>query len=157
MAHLSVCRPAPYLPCHAPGGNADAPPETDLIELYSKRILALAAAMPRTGPLPAPDGTGKVRAPLCGSTVTVDLALDAGRVADYAQDVRACALGQAAASVVGDNIVGQDRATIQRARDELAAMLRDGPARRPRPRSTALPCWSPRATIATGMPRYCWR
>jgi NifU-like protein involved in Fe-S cluster formation len=107
-------------------GETPMPAETDLIELYSKRILALAAAMPRTGRLPAPDGTGKVRAPLCGSTVTVDLALDAGRVADYAQDVRACALGQAAASVVGDNIVGQDRATIQRARDELAAMLRDG-------------------------------
>jgi NifU-like protein involved in Fe-S cluster formation len=100
--------------------------EQSLEELYSGRILALAADIPHAGRLIAPQASVKKRSPLCGSTVTVDLTLDAGRVADYAQDVRACALGQAAASVVGDNIIGQDRATLQRARDELAAMLRDG-------------------------------
>lgn len=102
------------------------PADTDLIQLYSQRILALAAEMPRTGRLAAPDGTGKRRAPLCGSTVTVDIALSDGRIADYAQEVRACALGQAAASVVGAQAVGQDRAAIRRARDELHAMLTGG-------------------------------
>ena len=100
--------------------------ETDMMKLYSGRILALAAELPRAGRLEAPDGTARKRSPLCGSTVTVDVATDGDRVRDYAQDVKACALGQAAASVVGAAVVGLDRATIQRGRDELYAMLKDG-------------------------------
>lgn len=100
--------------------------ETDLIKLYSGRILALSAAMPRVGRLESPDGTAKVRSPLCGSTVTVDVQVDGDRVVDYAQDVKACALGQAAAAVVAAHVVGQDRATIARGRDELNAMLTVG-------------------------------
>ncbi|MHA7870090.1 MAG: iron-sulfur cluster assembly scaffold protein [Salipiger thiooxidans] len=103
--------------------------ETDLIKLYSQRILALAADIPRTGRLEAPDASVKKRSPLCGSTVTVDLVMRDGRVADYAQDVKACALGQAAASVVGGAIVGCSPAEIAAARDALRAMLKeDGPA-----------------------------
>jgi NifU-like protein involved in Fe-S cluster formation len=102
------------------------PADADLIALYSRRILALAADIPHVGRLDAPDGTGKQRAPLCGSTVTVDVTLRDGRIAGFAQDVRACALGQAAAAVVGANAIGQDRAAIARARHELSAMLRDG-------------------------------
>ena len=79
--------------------------ESDLIKLYSKKILALAADIPRTQRLEAPDATVKKRSPLCGSTVTVDLTLADGRVSDYGQDVKACALGQAAASVVGGAIL----------------------------------------------------
>jgi len=68
------------------------------------------------------------RAPLCGSTVTVDLCCEDGRVSDYAAEVRACALGQAAASVVGANITGRTREEIVAARDALRAMLKeDGP------------------------------
>lgn len=100
----------------------------DLIQLYSSRILALAADMPRTGRLDAPEGSARVRSPLCGSTVTVDLCLNGGVVSDYAQDVKACALGQAAAAVVGAHVVGCDEAAIRRGRNQLAAMLeRDGP------------------------------
>ena len=66
------------------------------------------------------------RAPLCGSAVTVDLDLDAeGRIAAFGQDVRACALGQASASLLGAHVIGQDRAAIARLRDELRAMLRE--------------------------------
>ncbi|MCR8549733.1 iron-sulfur cluster assembly scaffold protein [Salipiger sp. P9] len=102
--------------------------ETDLIKLYSQRILALAADIPRTGRLEAPDASVKKRSPLCGSTVTVDLRMEDGRVADYAQDVKACALGQAAASVVGGAIVGCTPQQIAEARDALRAMLKeDGP------------------------------
>ena len=100
--------------------------ETDMMKLYSGRILALAAELPHAGRLEAPDGTARKRSPLCGSTVTVDIATEGDRVRDYAQDVKACALGQAAASVVGASVVGLDRATIQRGRDELHAMLKDG-------------------------------
>lgn len=102
--------------------------ETDMIKLYSGRILALAADMPRTARLENPKATATQRAPLCGSTVTVDIVVRDGVITDYGQDVRACALGQAAASVVGDNIIGQDRSGVQAGRDALAAMLTaDGP------------------------------
>lgn len=102
--------------------------ENDLIKLYSGRILALAAEMPHTKRLEAPDATVKKRSPLCGSTVTVDVVLADGRIADFAQDVKACALGQAAASVVGSNVIGRTLAEIHAARDALKAMLKeDGP------------------------------
>ena len=102
--------------------------ENDLIKLYSGRILALAADMPRTERLSDPSATVKKRAPLCGSTVTVDVVVNDGVVTDYAQDVKACALGQAAAAIVGANIVGQSVQTVQEGRDALYAMLKsDGP------------------------------
>jgi NifU-like protein involved in Fe-S cluster formation len=102
--------------------------DTDLIKLYSGRILELAADIPHHTRLDAPGATVKKRSPLCGSTVTVDLTLENGTVAAYGQDVKACALGQAAASVVGATIVGTTPQQITRARDELRAMLKeDGP------------------------------
>ncbi|UMA63559.1 iron-sulfur cluster assembly scaffold protein [Roseivivax marinus] len=102
--------------------------ESDLIKLYSKKILALAADIPRTQRLEAPDATVKKRSPLCGSTVTVDLTLADGRVSDYGQDVKACALGQASAAVVGGAIVGRTPDEIVHARDALREMLKnDGP------------------------------
>ncbi|QIE44377.1 iron-sulfur cluster assembly scaffold protein [Pseudohalocynthiibacter aestuariivivens] len=101
---------------------------SDMIKLYSARILALAADIPRLDRLSAPSATVKRRAPLCGSTVTVDLTVEDGRVTDFGQDVKACALGQAAASVVGANIVGCTPAEVVAARDALKAMLKaDGP------------------------------
>ncbi len=103
--------------------------ETDLIKLYSARILALAADMPHTARLSQPDATVKRRSPLCGSTVTVDVVVKDGRIADYAQDVKACALGQAAAAVVGHAVIGRTKAEVDTALDQLKAMLKaDGPA-----------------------------
>ena len=102
--------------------------ENDMIKLYSARILALAADMPRTQRLDNPTATAKKRAPLCGSTVTVDLQVEDGVVTDYGQDVKACALGQAAAAVIGAAIVGQPIEAIERGREELFNMLKnDGP------------------------------
>ena len=98
----------------------------DLIQLYSRRILALAASIPHVGRLANPDGSANKRSPLCGSTVTVDVALDGDRITDFAQDVKACALGQASASVLGAVAIGRSRTEIQTARDALKAMLKDG-------------------------------
>ena len=72
--------------------------DTDLIKLYSGRILELAADIPLTERLEAPDATVRKRSPLCGSTVTVDVVLKNGQVTEFGQDVKACALGQAAAA-----------------------------------------------------------
>ena len=96
-------------------------------DLYSARILTLAANMPRTGRLAAPQGTGHRVARLCGSTATVDVVLDdAGRVADYAQAVKACALGQAAAAVLGEQAIGATGDEIEQARDAMLTMLKSG-------------------------------
>ena len=100
--------------------------DDDLIKLYSQRILALAADIPLTDRLPQPQVTARRRSPLCGSTVTVDLALQDGRVAAFGQDVRACALGQASASILARHVVGATRDEIAAARASLAAMLKAG-------------------------------
>ncbi len=100
--------------------------DSDLIDLYSGRILELAADIPYAERLDSAHVSANRRSPLCGSTVTVDLELAGDRVTRFGQDVKACALGQAAASVIGANIVGQDTAALFAARDQLRAMLTDG-------------------------------
>lgn len=96
-------------------------------ELYSARILGLAANMPHAGRLAAPEGTGERTAKLCGSRAVVDVVLDdAGRVAEFAQDVKACALGQAAAGVVGEAVIGASLEELEQARDAMSAMLKAG-------------------------------
>lgn len=106
--------------------------DSDLIQLYSGRILALAADIPHVGRLTGAQATAKRRSPLCGSTVTVDVSLDDGRVVAFAQDVKACALGQAAASVLGSAVIGRSRSELEAARDALRAMLKaEGPVPAP--------------------------
>ncbi len=96
-------------------------------ELYSARILKLAANLPHSGRLAAPQGTGERVAKLCGSKAVVDVTLDAdGRVAEFAQDVKACALGQAAAGVLGESVIGASIEEIASARDAMSAMLKAG-------------------------------
>jgi NifU-like protein involved in Fe-S cluster formation len=95
-------------------------------ELYSARILSLAANMPRAGRLAAPDGSAERVAKLCGSRVVVDVAMDGDEVVDFAQDVKACALGQAAAAVLGAHVVGATSSEIEMARDAFRAMLKAG-------------------------------
>jgi len=97
----------------------------DLASLYSGRLLALAADIPHLGRLDAPDATVRERAPLCGSTVTADVVVRDGRIADFAQDVKACALGQAAAAVLGQNIIGRSVDELTTALTELSAFLKD--------------------------------
>ena len=98
-------------------------------DLYSARILKLAADMPHAGRLAAPDASSQKVSKLCGSTITVDVKVEDGKVADFAQEVRACALGQAAAAVLGENVIGASLDEIEVARDGLRAMLKDnGPA-----------------------------
>ena len=100
--------------------------DSDLVKLYSGRILELAADIPHLGALKAPQASVRHRSPLCGSTVRVDLCLQGGRIAEFAQDVKACALGQAAASVLGRVVIGLDEPTLARGAEELRAMLKEG-------------------------------
>ena len=106
--------------------------DSDLIKLYSSRILALAADIPHLDRLEAPDATVKKRAPLCGSTITVDLNLSDGKITAFGQDVKACALGQASASIVGNAILGRSYDEVETARNQLKSMLvENGPVPSP--------------------------
>ena len=101
---------------------------SEMVKLYSNRILALAADIPHADRLASPEASEMKRSPLCGSTVTVDVCVKDGVVSDFGQDVKACALGQASASVLGGAVLGQSLETIRTGRDQLAAMLKsDGP------------------------------
>jgi NifU-like protein involved in Fe-S cluster formation len=97
-----------------------------LDEIYNARILALAADIPLRGRLEAPDASVSHRAKLCGSTIRVDVTTDGRVVTGYAQEVRACALGQAAAAIVGRHVIGSDLQALTAARDAVRCMLAGG-------------------------------
>lgn len=96
-----------------------------LNDIYNKRILELAADIPRLGRLDAPQASATALSRLCGSKVTVDLAMDGDMVTDYAQDVKACALGQASASIMARNVVGSSAAELREVRDQMRRMLKE--------------------------------
>ena len=95
-----------------------------LDDLYNSRILTLAAQSPRLGRLAAPDATATAYSKLCGSTIVVDIAMRDGRVSDYAHEVKACALGQAAAAVMARNVIGATPDELRAAREAVRAMLK---------------------------------
>jgi NifU-like protein involved in Fe-S cluster formation len=98
-------------------------------DLYSARILKLVANMPHAGRLATPDASSEKVSKLCGSRILVDVKVKDGRVEDFAQEVKACALGQAAAAVLGTHVIGAHLDEIEMARDALRAMLKaNGPA-----------------------------
>lgn len=100
-----------------------------LNDVYNRRILELAADIPRSGRLPHPDASATAHSKLCGSTVTVDLKMEGDRVTDFAHDVRACALGQASSSIMARNVVGATAAELREIRSEMYKMLKEnGPA-----------------------------
>jgi NifU-like protein involved in Fe-S cluster formation len=99
---------------------------TSLDDIYSQQILELAASLPRTARLAAPEATAKAHSKLCGSTVTVDLVMDGDVVVDYGQSVRACLLGQLSASVMGREIVGTNSAELRAVGAAMRKMLKQG-------------------------------
>ncbi|MGP9820499.1 iron-sulfur cluster assembly scaffold protein [Salinarimonas sp. NSM] len=99
-----------------------------LDDIYNARILELAADIPRLGRLAAPQASATVRSKLCGSTVTVDLVVADGHVVDFGHEVKACALGQAASSIMARHVVGETPQALRALRETMRAMLEhDGP------------------------------
>ncbi len=93
-------------------------------DLYSAKILKLVAEIPHAGRLAAPAASSEKVAKLCGSRIIVDVTVKDGKVADFAQEVRACALGQASAAVLGANVIGAGLEEIEMARNALRDMLK---------------------------------
>jgi len=103
--------------------------------LYNRDILRLAASIPHQRRLDAPQASVSKQSPVCGSRVTVDLVADnEGKVTALGQEVRACALGQASAALMGAHAIGRAPEELAKARDRLAAFLageRDDPGEWP--------------------------
>lgn len=96
-----------------------------LDDVYNKRILELAADIPRLGRLERPDASATAHSKLCGSTVTVDLTYDGERVTDFAHDVKACALGQASSSIMARHVIGSDADELRMVRQQMQKMLKE--------------------------------
>jgi NifU-like protein involved in Fe-S cluster formation len=95
-----------------------------LNDIYSRRILELAADIPHLGQLSEPDASATARSKLCGSTVTVYVKLEGNVVTAFAHEVKACALGQASSSIMGRNIIGATIAELREVRDAASRLLR---------------------------------
>jgi len=97
-------------------------------DIYNRRILELAADIPRLGRLPSPDASATAHSKLCGSTVTVDLSYDGDKVTDFAHEVRACALGQASSSIMARTVVGRSAEELRQVREAMRRMLKENGA-----------------------------
>lgn len=93
--------------------------------LYNAEILRLAACIPHAERLTGPDATARRTSPVCGSRVTVDVGLGGdGRISRFGQEVRACALGQASAAILGRHVLGETAESVGAAHDLLKDWLK---------------------------------
>jgi NifU-like protein involved in Fe-S cluster formation len=99
-----------------------------LDDIYNSKILELAGNIPRIGRLPDADASARAHSRLCGSTVTVDLKMDDGKVSDFAHDVKACALGQASSSIMARNVIGSTPEELRELRETMRKMLKENGA-----------------------------
>ena len=99
-----------------------------LDDIYNSKILELAGNIPRIGRLADPDASARAHSRLCGSTVTVDVKMMGGLVADFAHDVKACALGQASSSIMARNVIGSTPDELREIRAAMRRMLKENGA-----------------------------
>lgn len=96
-----------------------------LNDIYNKKILRLAADIPRIGRLDAPQASATAHSRLCGSRVIVDVAMSDGKVSDFAHEVKACALGQASSSLMARHVIGSTPDELRALRAQMHAMLKE--------------------------------
>lgn len=100
--------------------------DMDMInEIYNRKILEFAANIPHMQRLDHPDATAVGHSKLCGSKVTVDVAMKGGVVSDFGQDVKACALGQASSSIMGSHVIGSTASELRALRETMHKMLKE--------------------------------
>ena len=101
---------------------------SEMIDLYSKRILEFAGNIPFTTPLEIYSVTASRRSPMCGSNLQVWINVNEGKITDFSHDVKTCALGQASSSIIAEKIIGLDIDQVKLGRDQLYNMLtKNGP------------------------------
>ena len=92
-------------------------------DVYNAKILGFAGNIGRLGHLDAPDASAKAHSKLCGSTVTVRM--DGDVIAVFAHEVKACALGQASAAIMAENVVGASASELRAVRETMLKMLKE--------------------------------
>lgn len=100
----------------------------DLNDVYSARLLDLAADIPHSGAIEAPDARASAHSKLCGSTVSVEIQVEDDRIVGFGQTVKACLLGQASASIVGREVIGTPFAEFRQIAAQMRAMLKENGA-----------------------------
>ena len=96
----------------------------DLSDLYSEKILEIAANQPIPGRLANPGATARRVSRVCGSSIEVDVALTDGVISGYGHTISACALGQTSAAIVAARIVGTPADELRLVRTQMYAMLK---------------------------------
>ncbi len=94
-------------------------------DVYNKKILAFAADIPHLQRLENPDATAVAHSKLCGSKITVDLKFKNDIVTEFGHDVKACALGQASASIMARHVVGSSAGELKTLREQMYRMLKE--------------------------------
>ncbi len=100
----------------------------ELSDLYSEKILEIAANQPIPGRLANPGATSRRVSRVCGSSIEVDIALQDGVITGYGHAISACALGQTSAAIVAANVVGARADEMRLVRTQMYAMLKGGAA-----------------------------
>ncbi len=95
-------------------------------DIYTRQILRLAASIEHDEKLDNPDVTVSKTSRICGSTLTIHVCKENGRITAFAQEVKACAIGQACANVVARNVIGLTKQEMLQAADAFEAMIKDG-------------------------------
>lgn len=94
-------------------------------DVYNTKLLHYAGNISHIGTLDDPDASAKAHSKLCGSKISIDLKMDGDKVVDFAQNVKACALGQSAASIVAANIIGSNEKELRELRGTMVGMLKE--------------------------------
>jgi len=96
----------------------------ELSDLYSEKILEIAANPPKADRLTDADISARRVSRICGSMIDVDLNVRDGVIVGYGHEVSACALGQTSAAIVAREIVGTPTTEFRAVRDTMTAMLK---------------------------------
>ena len=94
-------------------------------KIYSHKIIRYAGNIPLHKRLAEPDATARKRSDFCGSHIEVDIKVKDGKISEFCQDVDACALGSAAASIVAEYIIGATFDEVLQTQIEMWNMLKD--------------------------------
>ncbi len=100
----------------------------DISDLYSEKILELAANALKPPRLATPDASARKVSRVCGSLIEVDVVVRDGVIAEYGHYLSACALGQTSAAIVAREVVGTRVGDFVRLRDQMHAMLKENGA-----------------------------
>ena len=97
--------------------------------IYNKDVLRLASNITGVAPIEQVDASATHRSSLCGSSIEISISVRDKRITGYSQKIKACALGQASASVMAKAVIGKSKKEIQIARETVLEMLMEGTVR----------------------------